>query len=30
MAADAALFTAENLSILGELPWISRVPASIA
>jgi transposase len=30
MAADAALFTAENLSILGKLPWISRVPASIA
>lgn len=29
MAADAALFTKENLEILGELPWISRVPASI-
>ena len=29
MAADAALFTEENLGILGELPWISRVPASI-
>lgn len=29
MAADAALFTEENLGILGELPWISRVPASV-
>lgn len=30
IAADAALFTQENLGILGDLPWISRVPASIA
>ena len=29
MAGDAALFTEENLQILGELPWISRVPASL-
>ena len=29
MAGDAALFTEENLGILGDLPWISRVPASI-
>ncbi len=29
MAGDAALFTEENLEILGELPWISRVPASL-
>lgn len=29
MAGDAALFTKENLEILGKLPWISRVPASL-
>lgn len=29
MAGDAALFTEDNLGILGDLPWISRVPASI-
>ncbi len=29
MAGDAALFTEENLGILGDLPWLSRVPASI-
>lgn len=29
MAGDAALFTEENLEILGKLPWISRVPASL-
>ena len=29
-AADAALYSEENLKALGETPWISRVPASIA
>ena len=29
MAGDAALLTEENLEILGKLPWISRVPASL-
>lgn len=29
MAGDAALFTEDNLEILGDLPWISRVPARI-
>ncbi len=29
MAGDAALFTEENLEILGLLPWITRVPASL-
>lgn len=28
--ADAALYSEENLKALGETPWISRVPASIA
>lgn len=28
--ADAALYTEENLVALGETPWISRVPATIA
>jgi transposase len=28
--ADAALYSEENLVALGETPWISRVPASIA
>ena len=30
MAGDAALFTEDNLEILGQLPWISRVPARIS
>jgi transposase len=30
MAGDAALFTEDNLEILGDLSWISRVPARIA
>jgi transposase len=29
LAADAALFTQDNLRLLGELPWISRVPATV-
>ena len=29
MAGDAALFTEDNLEILADLPWISRVPARI-
>ncbi len=28
--ADAALYNKENIKALGETPWISRVPASIA
>ena len=28
--ADAALYSEENLEALGETPWISRVPATIA
>jgi transposase len=28
--ADAALYSEENLVALGEIPWISRVPATIA
>ncbi len=28
--ADAALYSEENLAALGETPWISRVPATIA
>lgn len=28
--ADAALYNQENIKALGETPWISRVPASIA
>jgi transposase len=28
--ADAALYSEENLVVLGETPWISRVPATIA
>ena len=28
--ADAALYSQENIEALGETPWISRVPASIA
>ncbi len=27
--ADSALYSAENINTLGELPWISRVPLSI-
>lgn len=29
LAGDAALYTKENLGILGTLPWITRVPASL-
>jgi transposase len=28
--ADAALYSEENIEVLGETPWISRVPATIA
>jgi len=28
-AGDAALYTEENLQILGSLPWITRVPATV-
>ncbi len=28
--ADAALYNEENLIALGQTPWISRVPATIA
>ena len=30
IAADAALYSAENLQSLGSTPWITRVPATIA
>lgn len=30
MVADSALYSADNLKVLGRTPWISRVPASLS